>query len=51
MVLDRVNNGQRLCVMEVLNGWIGNRIRGDITRAFGVSVENENGMSVEDVCA
>ena len=32
-ILDRVGNGYRLCILD-LNGWIGDRTRASITRAF-----------------
>ena len=43
---DRVGNGYRLCVLGDLNGWIGDRVRTDITGAFGVPGENNNGRVV-----
>ena len=41
--LDSVSNGYRLCILEVLNGWIGYRTRASITGAFGAPGENDNG--------
>ena len=32
--------------MGDLNGWIGNRTKADITSAFGVPEENDNGRRV-----
>ena len=34
-----------------LNGWIGDRVRGGITGAFGVSEKNDNGRRVVEFCA
>ena len=33
--VERVGNGYRLCMLGDLNGWIGDRVRIDITGAFG----------------
>ena len=41
-ILDRVGNGNRLCILGDLNGWIGERTRAGITGAFGVPGENDN---------
>ena len=49
--LDRVGNWYILCVLEDLNGWIGDRLRAGITGAFGVPGENENGIRVVEFCA
>ena len=49
--LDRVGNGYRLCILEDLNGWIGDRMTRDgITSAFGVPGENYNGERVVEFC-
>ena len=37
MVLDRVGNGYRSCILGDLNKWIGEWMRAGITVAFGVS--------------
>ena len=34
-----------------LNGWVGDRLRMDITDGFGVPLENDNGRKVIDFCA
>ena len=47
----RVGNEYRLCVLEDLNGWIGDRVRAGITCAFGIPGENENGRRVVEFCA
>ena len=39
--MDRIGNGYRLCVLGVLNGWIGDRVRAGITSDFGVPGEND----------
>ena len=49
--LDSVENGYRLCIIEDLNGWIGERMRVGITGAFGVTGENDNGRRVVEFCA
>ena len=36
--------------MGNLHGWIGDRVSEDITGAFGVATENENGRKVVDMC-
>ena len=41
--MDKIGNGYILCVLGNLNGWIGDKVRADITGAFGVSGENEKG--------
>ena len=38
-LLDRVENGYRLCILGDLNRWIGDRMRSGITGAFGVPGE------------
>ena len=50
-ILDRVENGYRLCILGDLKGWIGDRTRTGITGTFGVSEENENGRRVVEFCA
>ena len=49
--LDNVGNAYRLCILRDLNGWTGDRTRADITGAFGVAGENENGRRGVDVWA
>ena len=49
--MDRVENGYRLCVLEDLNGWIGDRMGASITSAFRVPGENKNGRRVVEFCA
>ena len=44
--LDSVGNGYRLCILEDLNRWIGDRTKVGITGVFGVPVENHNGRRV-----
>ena len=34
-IVDRVGNGYRLCVLEDLNGWIGDRVRAGIIGVLG----------------
>ena len=41
--LDSVGDGYRLYILGDLNGWIGDGTRSDITGAFGVPGENDNG--------
>ena len=48
--LDNVGNEYRFCILGYLNGWIGDRTRGDITGAFGVPGENDNGKRVVEFC-
>ena len=48
MVLDRVCNGYRSCILGGLNGWIKGRVRADITGDFGVSGEHD---MVEEWCS
>ena len=48
--VNRVGNGYRLCVLEDLNGWIGDRVRAGITGAFGVPRENDNGRRKVEFC-
>ena len=45
-IADKVGNEYRLCALEDLNGWIGDRVRAGITGAFGVPGENDNGRRV-----
>ena len=40
--LDSVGNGYRLCILEDLNGWIGDSSRAGITGDFGVPGDNDN---------
>ena len=42
---------RRLCVLGDLNEWIGDRVRADITGAFGVPGENGNGRGVVEFCS
>ena len=49
--MDSVGNGYRLCILEGLNGWIGDRTRDGIIGAFGVPGENDNGTRVVEFCA
>ena len=49
-VLDRVGNGYRLCILGDLNGWIGDKMRADITGAFGVPGENDKDRRVVEFC-
>ena len=35
-ILDRVENGYRLCILIYLNGYIENRMKAVITGGFGV---------------
>ena len=51
MIVDRIGNGYRLCVLGDLNGWIGDRVRVDITGAFRVPEEKDNGRRVVKFCA
>ena len=44
--LDSVRNGYRLCILQVLNGRIGDRTRAGITSAFGVPKEKDSGRRV-----
>ena len=48
--LDKAGNGYRLCVLEDLNGWIGDRTIAGITGAFGVPGENDNGRTLVEFC-
>ena len=41
-VVDRINNGYRLCVTGDQNGWVEGRIMMTITGAFGIHSENDN---------
>ena len=41
-IVDRVGNGYRLYMLEVLNVWIVDRMRAGKTFAFGVPGENDN---------
>ena len=45
-IVDRVENGYRLCVLADLNGWSGDRVRVGITGTFGVTGQNYNGRRV-----
>ena len=40
----------RLCILEDLNVWIGDRKRAGITGAFGIPRENDNGRRVVEFC-
>ena len=50
-ILDRVENGYRLCILGDLNGWIGDRTRTGIIGTFGVPGEYDNGTRVVEFCA
>ena len=49
--LDSVGDGYSLCILEDLNGWIGDRMGNGITRASGVAGENDNVRRVVEFCA
>ena len=49
--VDRVGNGNRLCVLGDLHGWIGDKLRAGITGAFKVPGENEKGRRVVEFYA
>ena len=49
-VMDRVDNGFRLCALGDLNGWVGDKVRVGITAAFRVPGENDNERRVIDFC-
>ena len=49
--LDRVGNRYRLCILDDVKGWIGDRKRAGIIGAFGVPGENDNGRRVVEFCA
>ena len=49
-VVDRVDNGYKLCVPGDLNGWNGDRLRVGIVGRFKVLGENEKGRKVTDFC-
>ena len=40
-----------LCMLEYLNGWIGDRMRASITGAFGIQGEEDNGRRVVELCS
>ena len=40
-VLDKVGNGNRLCILGDLNEWIGDRVKAGITGDFGILGEND----------
>ena len=46
MILGRVGNGYRLCILGNINEWIGDRMRADITATFGVPRDNHNGKEL-----
>ena len=48
--LDSVGNEYRLCILEDLNGWRGDRTRTGITVSFGVPGEDDNGKIVVEFC-
>ena len=48
--LDSEGSGYRLCILENLNGRMGDRTRAGITVAFRVPGENDNGRRVEEFC-
>ena len=41
----------RLCVMEDVKRWVGDRAKEDITDAYGVLSENKIGKRMVDFCA
>ena len=41
---------ERLCILEDLNGWIGDKTRAGITSAFEVPGENDNDRKVVEFC-
>ena len=43
MIKDTVGKGYTLCILGVLNGWIGDRVIAGITGSIGVPGENDNG--------
>ena len=45
-----MDNSYRLCLLKDLNGWVGDRMRVDMTCAFGDLGENDNGRRVIDLC-
>ena len=49
--LDSIGNGYRLCILEDVNGWIGDRQRVDITGAFKALGENDNGRRMVEFWA
>ena len=49
-ILDRVGNGYRLCILGDLKRRIEDRTKANITGAFGVPAENDNGRSGELLC-
>ena len=49
--LDEEGNGYRLFILGILNGCIRDRERADITGAFGVPGENDNGRRGVEFCA
>ena len=50
-ILDRVENGYRLCILGNLDGQIGDRKKASVTGAFGVPGENYNGRRLVEFCA
>ena len=48
--LDSVGIGYIMCILGDLNEWIGDRTRANITGAFGILGENNNGRRVVEFC-
>ena len=48
--LASVGNGNRLCILGDLSGWIGDSPRAGITGGFGVPGENDNARRMVDFC-
>lgn len=45
-----IRNGYCVVATGDLNGWISNRVRGRVTRAFEVDLKNENGGKIMVLC-
>lgn len=50
MFLDKMSGEYRVVVLGDFSGWIGNRKRGEKTRAFGEARENENDSKAIEFC-
>ena len=50
-VVERLGNGYRLCLVEDLYEWVGDRLRVGISGEFRAPGENDNGRRVIDFCA
>ena len=50
MIVDRVGNGYRLCVLGDLNGCVGDRLKVGTTGGFGIPGENANCRRVVEFC-